>query len=123
MDKASELFRKRLNEALEPRGAVADFCRKTDFARNTVEGWLAGTASPSIRNLEVAAEALNTDPWELIKPEDTAAPKPQLIDLLRVLTSVDNPEVLGSFIEGSLDLARGMKLLPAKLKQGKAHSP
>ena len=68
---AAERLRNILNARLEQRGSVAEFCRKTGLARNTVESWLAGISSPNVRNLDTIAEALGVQPWALIKPDDS----------------------------------------------------
>lgn len=69
MSKASEIFASSLNRELSGYGSIAKFCRDTGFSRNAVEAWLSGDSSPTVANLDRIAEALDLEPWELIKPE------------------------------------------------------
>lgn len=67
MGKSLDLLKKRLNEALAPRGAVAEFCRVTGTGRSVVERWLAPDGGgPNIESLDKIAEALKTTPAELV---------------------------------------------------------
>jgi transcriptional regulator with XRE-family HTH domain len=81
MSKASESFRKRLRIALEPRGASAEFRRKTGFAPGSIINWLEKGQTPTIDNLDRVAEALGATPSELLKPEG----KPIPADILEAL--------------------------------------
>lgn len=88
MGRASDAFLARIRTALEPRGAVAEFCRKTGFARGSVLNWLEKGQSPNVENLDRIAEFLKVEPWELIKDPDDApkAPKEHSIeDCLRAV--------------------------------------
>ena len=77
MGKASESFKKRIAAATGPHGALSDFCRKTGLGRNTVERWIFEGVSPTLENLERAAEGMGMQAWELIKPEDAQATQPR----------------------------------------------
>jgi transcriptional regulator with XRE-family HTH domain len=66
--KASEYFMNALAQLRAVRGAVAEFCRKTGFARNTVESWIDGVAFPSLEKLDRIAEALEVPVDSLIAP-------------------------------------------------------
>lgn len=72
MHKSSQALQKKLSEALSPHGSIGDFVKKTGFSRSGVEKWRDGESSPSIENLEKIAEALETDPWDLIKPANAS---------------------------------------------------
>jgi hypothetical protein len=37
-----------------------------------VDHWLGGARSPTLKNLDVVAEALGIEPWDLIRPEQPA---------------------------------------------------
>jgi transcriptional regulator with XRE-family HTH domain len=64
--KPAELLKKRLSEAFDKHGAVADFCRKTGFSRGAAENWRQGTQVPTVDKLGPIAEALGTTPAELL---------------------------------------------------------
>jgi transcriptional regulator with XRE-family HTH domain len=70
MNSFDRLLLKRLQVALEPHGALSEFCRKTRLPRKTVENWLNGTTIPTTA-VDTIAEGLGTPTWELLKPEET----------------------------------------------------
>lgn len=75
MNKSADLAIKKLKKLLEPRGAKADFCRKTGIARSLLDIYLAGGSRPGLDQIDKFAEALGIQSWELIKP-DGAIPTP-----------------------------------------------
>lgn len=77
MTKSAQLFLYRLARALEPHGAIAEFCRNTGFGRSSVQNWLERGQTPTIENLDRVAEGLGTTAWELLKPEEPAMPAPK----------------------------------------------
>lgn len=70
MADSTKLFSQQIGKALEPHGAVAAFCRKTGFNRETVDRWIEEEASPTLRNLDKVAVALERDAWDLIRPRE-----------------------------------------------------
>lgn len=53
-----ESLRNRLLALRGTHGAVAEFCRKSGYPRQTVEAWLSGQSVPSADKLDPIAEAL-----------------------------------------------------------------
>lgn len=63
------LFYKRIAERLGPRGAVAEFVRKTGIMRSQVDGWKDGIGAPGLDKLDIIAEGLGySSSWELLVP-------------------------------------------------------
>lgn len=94
MTRAAILFAKRLNEQLAPHGAVSEFCRKTGFARATVDRWLAAERAPELEQLEFVAQALGKEPWQLIAPEKMANPhEPVLRELFTRLLAMEQDQL------------------------------
>jgi transcriptional regulator with XRE-family HTH domain len=91
MAKSWDLLRNRLKKALSPHGAVSEFCRRTGFARSGVDRWMHNENIPKLDNLDVIAEGLGVNPWDLIKPESIPQlqlPKPTPEEALEVLTEI-----------------------------------
>ncbi len=90
----TKILQKRLQEQLGPRGGVAEFCRKTGFARTGVQNWLDGKSSPTVENLGKIAEGLGIEPWELIKPEEPAQkPVDMMHELFSILAAADQSQM------------------------------
>lgn len=68
MSKSSETFINFLKGALLGHGAVSEFCRKSGFARPTVDRWLKGENSPTLENLERIAAILDKPVPEMLSP-------------------------------------------------------
>lgn len=104
----ANLLLRRLREAVEPHGAVSEFCRKTRLPRKTVDNWLIGRSLPSLENLETIATGLGVAPWQLLKPEG-AEPAPAhdssalLRKILPALAALDDHG-----LEAVLELIRGL---------------
>ncbi|TXH13498.1 MAG: XRE family transcriptional regulator [Hyphomicrobiaceae bacterium] len=73
MSKSFELFRAKLANRLENFGAKSEFCRKTGIARSLLDKWLNGESNPSLEILDKAAGGVETQPWQLICPDDAIA--------------------------------------------------
>jgi transcriptional regulator with XRE-family HTH domain len=88
MVKSWDVLRNRLIQSLTAHGAVSEFCRKIGVSRTAVDKWLKNQSSPNIENLDAIADALNSKPWDLIKPESEPLQKPH--SLQDCLTAVNN---------------------------------
>jgi len=110
MPESNEIFRHRLALRLQGHGAVADFCRKTGLSRSAVDLWLSGDRSPTLKNLDLAASALDVRPWDLIMPEGAQpeARPSQIESLLRKLLAIqeEDPGFLQD-ISMAIDQMRG----------------
>lgn len=76
MSDSAALLLDKLRAAVEPHGALAEFCRRSGFARRTVENWLNGTTIPTTA-LDAIAAGLDTTPSALLaesKPLRLVAP-------------------------------------------------
>lgn len=79
MPKSLEELRNRLSALRERHGAVAEFCRKAGFNRQTVENWLDGKSAPGMENIDRIADALGVEAWRLIMPAgEEAVPRSEL---------------------------------------------
>ena len=76
-----------IREATENRG-VAEFARKVGVDRKTVEAWRKG-AYPGVEMLGKIAEALGSEPWILLKPDDSTNSEAKV---------VENPELLNRIL-------------------------
>jgi hypothetical protein len=66
MSDSANLLLKRLQSAVEPHGALAEFCRKSGLPRKTVENWLNGTTIPTTA-LDAIAVGMETTPEDLLR--------------------------------------------------------
>jgi transcriptional regulator with XRE-family HTH domain len=82
MGKSLESLYNQLDRLLTPHGAVSEFCRKTKIGRSTVDAWLRRESSPTVATLEIAAEALKREPWELLRPEGAKPALPPSLEAL-----------------------------------------
>lgn len=57
-----------LNDRCKERGEKARIREKTGFSGSQIDGYFTGDTGASIDQLDRLAEALEIEPWELIKP-------------------------------------------------------
>lgn len=94
MNNSAILAIEKLRKLLNPRGAKAEFCRKTGMARGLLDAYLAGNSKPGLDQIDKFAEALGVQPWDLIKPDDSIGTKidtketGQALELLSRLTFI-----------------------------------
>ena len=85
MDKTVELLITYLQGHLSKHGDIADFCRKTNISRPTVDRWFKGERTPDLEALTKAAKYFGIQPWELLQPEGaipTPAPQSPTVEAL-----------------------------------------
>lgn len=68
MGKSSEALREKLRAAFETKApSKMELHRKTGIPRPSIDGYLRG-AVPDLDALDAIADALDTTPWELLRP-------------------------------------------------------
>lgn len=61
-----------LNDRCKERGEKARIREKTGFSGSQIEGYFTGDTGASIDQLDRLAEALEIEPWDLIKPANAS---------------------------------------------------
>lgn len=127
--KSREAFRKALERAVEPHGAVSRLARESGLSRATIDKWLRDESTPTLDNLDAVAGALGVIPWELIKPERAgaeASQPPERLDgaealrsLLALLPTMKEPELraLAKYAATLRRVARKGETAPALKKK------
>lgn len=124
MANSTKALVKALETALAPRGAKAEFLRKTGMSPSSLAGYLKGENAASIDQLDRIADALGVDPWELLKPPNTpelqkTGPKPVtspptslLGEAVRILAGLDEHELrtVMPYIEAAKEMAATTRL-------------
>ena len=83
MPDSTKIFSRKIGAALAPHGAIATFCRETGLHRETVDRWIEGKSSPTLRNVDAAAKGIGAKPWDMIKPDEIAVPRDEIRQAVR----------------------------------------
>lgn len=90
MSKSAKVFQNYLKSWAEDRGFIADFARKMRVKPPIFYRYMSGETKPSLEQLDRIADALELQPWELIKPDGALPTKaPTEEELLAMLKKRD----------------------------------
>jgi hypothetical protein len=102
MGKFTDHFKAYLKNRLEAYGAVAEFCKQTGFARNTVEAWIdtEGGGSPTLTSLDIIEDKTDMKIAELLGLQPAKEP-PGPVDLDAFARRVSEETIRALAIEES----------------------
>jgi transcriptional regulator with XRE-family HTH domain len=109
-----ETLKKKLSSATRARGVKADIRRQGGFSGSQLDGYINGTASPVLEQLDRLAAALGVEAWELIRPESEDDRDHAISDLWSSadINEKDHPEMFPGFVgKNRKELARLLSLL------------
>lgn len=123
MGKSAEALRKRVADSIARYGAIEKMCEKTGYSRNAIKAWATEHSNPRLDAIEKMAKALGQEPWQLLRPEESAkpslAPAPlPFADLEKELRKLGHGHAL-NFLKGWITEVREFNQILQERQAGK----